>query len=323
MDLIGRAFLRPSPIVPLDFAAANLRAKLEFCNPIGSIKDKPAFWIVKSAIERGIVDEKTTIVESSSGNFAIALAVLCRHLGLRFIPVIDPNISALNEMCLRNLCREVVKVSVRDDTGGFLKTRIAKVKELCGEIPNSFWTEQYGNLDGMAGHYHLTGGQICAHVKNLDYVFLGVSSGGTIAGVSTRLKERFKHVQVIAVDVVGSVIFGGPPRKRYIPGIGASIVPELVGKAAIDRVVMVSETETLQGCRELFARDGVFAGGSSGSVYAAIKKTLGNGKIHAKPDVLFLCCDRGTSYLDTVYNDEWCARLIRDATLQGAKSLTS
>src|SRR5919198_4109541 len=179
-----RNTLRPTPHVPLAVDGMNLFAKLEYLNPVGSIKDRAAYWILARAAERGEISEDTTVIESSSGNFAAALAAFTRLVGLRFIPVIDPNISATYESFLRRLCPTVVKVEERDDTGGFLKTRLAMVKHLCATIPNAYWTNQYTNPDAMQAHYELTATEICADFDSLDYVFIGVSTAGTIAGVS-------------------------------------------------------------------------------------------------------------------------------------------
>src|ERR1041385_1370435 len=124
-----RNTLRPTPNVSLAMKGMDLFAKLEYFNPIGSIKDRAAYWILTRAAERGEICEETTVIESSSGNFAAALAAYTHLVGLRFIPVIDPNISSAYESFLRRLCPTVVKVEDRDDTGGFLKTRLQKVKE--------------------------------------------------------------------------------------------------------------------------------------------------------------------------------------------------
>src|SRR5262249_23713367 len=215
-----RNTLRPTPHVPLAMNGMNLFAKLEYVNPVGSINDRSAYWILKRAIERGEICEETTVIESSSGNFASALAAFTHLIGLRFIPVIDPNISGTYESVLRRMCPRVEKVEDRDDTGGFLKNRLEMVKHLCATIPNAYWPNQYGNLDAMEAHYQLTAAEICADFDSLDYVFIPVSTAGTIAGVSRRLKERYPKIRVIAVDSEGSVIFGGAPRKRHIPGIG-------------------------------------------------------------------------------------------------------
>ena len=304
-----RNTLRPTPHVPLTMKGMDLFAKLEYVNPVGSIKDRPAYWILQRAVERGEICEETTVIESSSGNFATALATFTHLLGLRFIPVIDPNISGTYESFLRRICPTVVKVEDRDDTGGYLKTRLQKVKELCATIPNAYWTNQYGNPDAMEAHYELTATEICADFDSLDYVFLGVSTAGTIAGMSRRLKEHYPDIRIIAVDTEGSVIFGGAPRKRHIPGIGSSIVPQLLSHAKIDDVVLISERETVQACRELLTTHGLFVGGSSGTAFAAVKRYAARISASEQPTVLFLCADRGTPYLDTVFDPVWATRL--------------
>src|SRR3989442_308034 len=267
-----RSALRPTPHVPLAMKGMDLFAKLEYVNPFGSIKDRSAYWILKRAAERREVCEETTVIESSSGNFAAALAAFTRLVGLKFIPVIDPKISSTYESFLRRMCPKVVKVQDLDDTGGYLKTRLEMVKHLCATVPNPYWPNQYGNLDAMEAHYELTAGEICADFDSLDYVFIGVSTAGTIAGVSRRLKEHYPNIRVIAVDTEGSAIFGGAPRKRHIPGIGSSIVPQLLAHAKIDDVVLIFERETVEACQELLTSHGLFVGGSSGTAFAAVKQ---------------------------------------------------
>src|SRR5262249_43190142 len=153
-----RKTLRPTPYAPLAMEGMNLFAKLEYVNPVGSIKDRPAYWILKRAAERGEIGDATTVIESSSGNFPPALAAFTRLVGLRFVPVIAPNISGTYESFLRRLCPTVVKVEDRDDTGGFLKTRLRMVEDLCATIPNAYWTNQYANPDAVEAHYELTAG---------------------------------------------------------------------------------------------------------------------------------------------------------------------
>src|SRR3989440_2709589 len=308
LEQLGK-MLRPTPHVPLAVEGMQLFAKLEYVNPIGSIKDRPAFWILKRAAERGEICDETTVIESSSGNFASALAAFTRLVGLRFIPVIDPNISGAYEALLRRLCDRVVKVEERDDTGGFLKTRLRMVTQLCATTRHAYWTNQYANPDAVDAHYHLTAGDICAAFDSLDYVFIGVSTGGTIAGVSRRLKECYPKVRIIAGDTEGSVIFGGTPQKRHIPGVGSSIVPPLLSQAAIDDVVLIPERETVAACRELLVTHGLFAGGLSGTAFAAVKRYASKLARSRRPTVLFLCADRGTPYLDTVFDPTWTTRL--------------
>jgi cysteine synthase A len=308
LEKLGRT-LRPTPHVPLAVEGMELFAKLEYANPIGSVKDRPAYWILKRAAERGEICDQTTVIESSSGNFAAAVAAFTHLLGLRFIPVIDPNISSAYESFLRGICPTVVKVEERDDTGGFLKTRLQMVKHLCTTIPNAYWTNQYENPDAMGAHYELTAAEICNDFDSLAYVFICVSTAGTIAGVSRRLKEHYPGIRVIGVDAEGSVIFGGAPRKRHIPGAGSSIVPPLLAQARIDDVVLVPERETAEACRELLMTHGLFVGGSSGTAFAAVKRYAARMAGTRRPRVLFLCADRGTPYLDTVFDPRWATRL--------------
>lgn len=298
-----RRLLRPTPIVPLEEERIDLFAKLETMNPTGSVKDRSALWILDKAIERGEITAETTVVESSSGNFAVSMAMFCRHLGLTFIPVVDRHITPTSEGHLRALCRRVEKVG--DSRFSPLEARLARVDELRGQLPSVFWPDQYSNRDAALAHYEMTGGEVCAALTSIDYIFVGVSSAGTISGLSVRIKEHFPGATVVAVNAEGSVIFGGPARPRHIPGLGSTRVPELVRSARIDEVVMVSERDAVAGCQALVARHGLLAGGSTGSVYAAIQRYFARHRGVARPSVLFLCADRGSAYLDTVYNPLW------------------
>ncbi|MEU4746486.1 2,3-diaminopropionate biosynthesis protein SbnA [Actinosynnema sp. NPDC023658] len=306
-----RRSMPETPVVKLADDTVDLYAKLEFSNPNGSSKDRSALWILKRAVERGDVTEGSTIVESSSGNFAISLASFCRSLGVDFIPVLDPNVNASTEAYLRQVCRRVEKVTERDASGGFLSTRLARVQQLRGELPDVYWPNQYANTDAVLAHYRLTGGEVCRAFRSIDYVFIGTSTGGTIAGLSQRVKETWPHARVVGVDAEGSAIFGGTPRTRHIPGLGSSITPPLFDHALIDDVVIVPERDTVRGCHELLRRHGLYAGGSTGTVYAAINRYFAD---HAgpRPTVLFLCADRGTGYADTIYNPRWVAEVFEE-----------
>jgi 2,3-diaminopropionate biosynthesis protein SbnA len=303
VEALGAA-LRPTPIVSLAHPRLSLFAKLEYHSVVGSLKDRPAYYMLRDAIRHGVVRRTTTVIESSSGNTGAALAVFCRVLGLTFVPVVDPNIQSHYRGLLQSSCARVVRVDERDATGGYLRTRLAKVKELLETIGDAFWTDQYRNPSAMTAHYEMTAGEIIASFPDLDYVFVGVSTAGTIAGVSRRLKAHFPRLKVVAVDAEGSAIFGRKPRRRYIPGIGSSIVPDLLRWALIDDTVHVRELDTVDGCHELLRKHQILAGGSSGSSYAAVNSYPFP---ESRPTVLFLCADRGTAYMDTVYDAEWVA----------------
>ncbi len=290
----------------------HLYVKLEYNNYSGSIKDRPAFHILSEAIRNREITGSTPIVESSSGNFAIALASLCQVLGLHFIPVIDPNINPLYEIQLNLMCRHVVKVEQPDYTGGYLLSRIEEVKRICN-TRQGYWTNQYENVNNYLSYYQGMGPEICRHFRTLDYAFIGVSSAGTITGLSRRLKEHFPNVKVVAVDVEGSVIFGNAPKPRFVSGIGASKVPPVLQYAAIDEVIHVPHADIIAGSRQLLAEQMIFGGASTGAVYWAIKNYPWPDGGSAVPNVLFLCTDKGTAYLDTVYNAQW-ARMTTEKT---------
>ncbi len=304
-----------TPMVQLqapDLEKINFFAKLEFYNPTGSVKDRAASYIIKKLLARKEIDKDTTMIESSSGNFGIALSAYCKKNGLKFIAVVDQCVLPANEILIKSFGAKMIKVNVPDSNGGYLLNRIKKVKELLKESDNSYWVNQYGNPYNAEAYYHTLGNEICRSLENIDYVFIGVSSGGTITGVSNKIKEKFPNAKVIAVDIFGSVVFGHPPHKRYIPGIGSSMVPEILKKAKIDDVVIIDEISTIEMCHELLNKYYIFAGGSSGSAFAAIKKYFAGKKINKKINVVTVFADRGERYVDTVYNEKWCWNFKRN-----------
>jgi cysteine synthase A len=309
-----RGGLTGTPLIPLADKHCDIVAKLECCNPAGSAKDRSALWILEQAIGRREIAHDTTVVESSSGNFALALAFYCRMLGISFVPVIDPNCNEATEAQLRLLCERVEKVSVRDAAGSYLKTRLSRVRELLVELDSAYWPNQYANPDARDAHYRFTGDELIAQAGPLDYLFVGVGTGGTIAGLSHRIKETYPGCVVVAVDTEGSVIFGGPPKKRRIPGIGSSIVPPLCGAALIDQVEIVSEVRAVEACGALVARYGLYAGGSTGSTYAAVQDYFARHRPGAhRPRVAFIAADRGHAYARTVYDPTWVRQLRAEA----------
>lgn len=279
-------------------------AKMELMNPGGSIKDRPASYMLEMGIRSGRITADSHIVESSSGNLAIALAMICKLKGLQFTAVVDPKISPANLKMLKLYGANIVSVTRKDENDGYLLTRINTVKQLLRSIPNSVWINQYANPDNWRSHYEGEAPEIIGQVnQKIDYLVIGASTSGTLMGVSRRLKEVFPDMQVIAVDIVGSVLFGGKSSPREIPGIGASRVPELLSPEEVDRVIYVDDYESALGCRRLVTEEGIFAGGSSGSSISAIEKLLP--EIPPGKCVLTLLPDRGDRYLDLVYNEEW------------------
>jgi cysteine synthase A len=310
LEMVGN-----TPMVRLkmeEFDDMDIFAKLEFYNPTGSVKDRAAFYIIKKLLEKNEINKNTTLIESSSGNFGVALSAYCKKNNLNFICVVDPCISPINEMLIKAFGAKVIKVKKPDENGGFLLNRIKKVNELTGKIKNSYWINQYGNPYNAEAYYRSLGSEICDSMEQIDYTFLGVSSGGTITGASNKIKEKFPDSRMIAVDICGSVIFGNPPKKRYIPGIGSSMVPDILKQAKIDDVVMVDEISTIKMCRELLSKHNIFAGGSSGSVIAGIKKYFAGKTFKKRINIATIFPDRGDRYTNTIYNEEWYTDFIKN-----------
>jgi N-(2-amino-2-carboxyethyl)-L-glutamate synthase len=304
LDKVGN-----TPLISLNKEMSNLHvfAKLEFYNPTGSVKDRAAFYILNSLLNRGEINQDTTIIESSSGNFGVALSAYTKLKGLRFICVIDKNTLPVNEMLIRLQGAEVIYITEPDEYGGYLLNRIKKIKEIIDTTDNIYWVNQYENPLNAQAYYNSLGNELCLEAprQQLDYVFMGVSSGGTITGVSKKVKEKFPNAQIIAVDVEGSVIFGKEARKRFIPGIGSSIRPKILNDAFIDDVVMVNEDETMDSCIELLEKYNLYVGGSSGSVYAAVKKYFSLSGVSGPTNVMCVFADKGERYITTIYNPEW------------------
>lgn len=293
----------------LNFTSANLYVKMEWQNAFGSIKDRAALYIIKKAIEENLINEDTSVIESTSGNFGISLANICKALKLNFIPVIDPNISAEKEAQLKLLCSDIIKVKEMDETGGYLLNRIKTVKKIIAENENTFNPNQYENPNNYMAYYHTLGEEICSNFEKLDYAFISVSTGGTITGLSLKLKQKFKNIVIVGVDVEGSMIFANEKKVRKISGIGASQRSAFFDKSLIDESIILSQSNIIKGCNELLCRHNLFLGASSGAVYFAAANFLENlskNNINA----IFIAPDAGHSYLASIYNNEWITKNI-------------
>ncbi|MEE4000857.1 2,3-diaminopropionate biosynthesis protein SbnA [Tenacibaculum sp. FZY0031] len=302
-----------TPMMSIELEANNLInicMKLEFYNPTGSVKDRAASYVIDKILSTGIINRETTLIESSSGNFGVALSAYAKFHNLKFICVIDKNTLPINEMLIELNGAEIIKIDTPDAHGGYLLNRIKKIKQILKEKENMYWVNQYGNPLNAEAYYYSLGKEMCEEAPDgIDYLFMGVSSGGTITGVSTRIKKHFPKAKVIAVDIYGSVVFDSPPQKRYIPGIGSSMKPEILKRAMIDEVVWVNEVETVTSSRELLENYNIYSGGSSGSVYAGIKKYFSNKNITSPVNVMCIMADRGDRYNSTIYSDEWFEKL--------------
>ena len=301
-----------TPLLRLDRcfpdSSREVLAKLEMLNPAGSMKDRPARFIIEQGLSSGLLRPGMRLVESTSGNLGIALATMAKLNGLKFTAVVDPKTSPTNFRLLTTVGADIELVTELDTNGGYLDSRVRRAQELAASDPNNVWVNQYANeLNWRA--YHETAGQeiLDAIEKPVDYLVAAVSTTGSILGLARRLRSKFPDMQVIAVDAVGSVIFGAPPASREIPGYGASRVPELFSPSEIDDVIHVDDVSAAQGCRHLVATEGVLGGGSSGAVVAALQELLPRTPVGSR--TVTVLPDRGERYLDMVYDDDWVANL--------------
>lgn len=297
-----------TPLVRLGkfFAGSDIRlfAKLELLNPGGSMKDRPAFAILRRALETGAVRRDSVVIESSSGNTGIGLAQACSYFGLRFICVVDPKTTLQNINLLRAYGAEVDLVERPDlQTGEFLQARLNRVRLLLQTEKNSFWPNQYANEYNSMAHHPTMREIVSALGGGPDYLFCAVSTCGTLRGCSEYVSAQGLKTKIFAVDAVGSVIFGGGKSKRLIPGHGAAVMPKLFREGLAHQCVHVTDQECVVGCRRLARREAILAGGSSGAVMMAIAKVMK--EMPARSTCVAILADRGERYLDTIYSDDW------------------
>lgn len=282
----------------------SLYAKFEALNPGGSIKDRTAVSIIERGMETGDINPDTVIVESSSGNMGIGLAQVCAYYKLRFVCVIDPKTTQQNISILRAYGAEIDLVSEPDrNTGEYLQARIDRVRHLRRTVPNSFWPNQYENLHNAYAHHRTAAEIVAALDGEVDYLFCSTSTCGTLRGCAEYLRDHDYKTKVIAVDAVGSVIFGGSKAKRLIPGHGAAVVPDLFKENLASDYVLVTDLDCVVGCRRLVKHEALLVGGSSGGVFSAVERY--SPYIPDGSTCVMITPDRGERYLDTIYSDAW------------------
>jgi N-(2-amino-2-carboxyethyl)-L-glutamate synthase len=292
-------------------APFQLFGKMEGFNPGGSIKDRAAYTMLKHALDTGLIQPGSTVIESSSGNLGIGLAQACAYLQLRFICIVDPKTTSQNLAILKAYGAEIEMVTEPDPaTGEYLSVRIQRVQELQRKLPNSWWTNQYANPFNAAAHHQTMDEIATALGGRVDYLFCATSTCGTLRGCSEYIRAHGLSTTVIAVDALGSVIFGDHNCPRLIPGHGASRRPELYCPDLAERCIHVSDLGCVVGCRQLLASEAILAGGSSGAIIAAISQMQ-----HELPPTavcVAILCDRGERYLNTIYSDAWVAEHFGD-----------
>ncbi|HEX8338340.1 MAG TPA: 2,3-diaminopropionate biosynthesis protein SbnA [Pyrinomonadaceae bacterium] len=286
-------------------------AKLEALNPGGSMKDRPAYNIIRHALETGAVDSDTVVIESSSGNMGIGLAQACAYYELRFVCVVDVKTTQQNLRVLKAYGAEVHVVSEPDpETGEFLPARINHVKALAEATPKSFWVNQYANEQNALAHHQTMREIVNALDGRVDYLFCATSTCGTLRGCREYVTAHHVESKIYGVDAVGSVVFGGERSKRLLPGHGSAFRPELFRSGLVDEFIHVTDTECVVGCRRLARHEAILAGGSSGGIFMALERVRHQLEPGANCALIFP--DRGDRYLDTIYSDAWVSSHFGD-----------
>ena len=283
----------------------TIRLKLEAESRWGSIKDRTAMNLIASVADR-LSGAAPVVVESTSGNLGVALAAICASLRVRFIAVVDPTLPPVLADRMRDDGAELDLVTA-GDRRGYLAARIGRVGELCSRLPNAVWTDQYHNPANPGAHYEGTARELDRQLgQAMDAVFVAVSTGGTLAGLG-RYMHRFRPgVQVVAIDVAGSQVFGPATGRRLLTGIGASRRSTFLRPGDYDDVQIVEEEAAIACCHALAESAGLWVGGSSGAVLAGCLRYLA-----AHPEIstpICLCPDGGDSYQHSVYDQAWLTR---------------
>lgn len=278
--------------------------KLEHLNPTGSIKDRTGAALIEHLERQGRLHTRSVIIESTSGNLGVALAFQCKARGYPFVAVIDPKTTLENREKILALGARVDMVQEPDATGGYLLSRLRRVRELCSSHEHYVWTDQYTNPANPGAHYTHTGPEIFDQVPGtIDAIFVPVSTGGTLAGIGQYFREASPSTQIIGVDAYGSVIFGTPAAPRKLTGIGSSRSSHFLQRQFYDSFLLIHDEDAFFFCHALSLATHLKLGGSSGAVLAACTRYLANHKTRQK--VVCVCADGGENYASTIFDERW------------------
>jgi cystathionine beta-synthase len=303
LSLIG-----DTPLVRLSRIAPGLRtplvAKVEFVNPGGSVKDRPAVTMIDAAERSGALKPGGTLVEPTSGNTGLGLAMVAALRGYRVIAVMPDKMSREKIDTLRAYGAEVV-ICPTDVPPESPQSYYRVADRLTEEIEGAFQPNQYFNPANPEAHYRSTGPEVWRQTAGLiTHFVVGVGTAGTISGAGRYLKEQNPDIEVVGADPEGSLYSGGPVHPYRVEGIGEDFWPDTLHKDVIDRYIRVSDRDSFIAARRLVAREGLFAGGSSGT---AIHAALQVARELDDPEALVvtLLPDGGRPYLSKVFNEHW------------------
>lgn len=282
-------------------AQAKIIAKLEYFNPLGSVKDRIAFAMISDAEERRILKKGSTIVEPTSGNTGIGLAFVTAAKGYKLILTMPETMSIERRNLVKALGAQVVLTSGAEGMKGAIK----KAEEIAREIPDAFMPQQFENPANPAVHRCTTAEEIWRDTDgNVDVFIAGVGTGGTITGVGEVLKKRCPGIKIIAVEPADSpVLSGGKPGPHKIQGIGAGFVPTVLSQDILDEIIQVKNEEAFAAARALARTEGLLVGISSGAAAAAAMQVAQRPEFKEKTIVVLLP-DTGERYLSTALFSE-------------------
>ena len=297
LDLVGNTpLVRVNNLIKKDELKADVLAKLEYFNPAGSVKDRIAKEMIQDALEKGLINENTTLIEPTSGNTGIGLSAVATALNLKIIITMPETMSVER----RNLMKAYGAELVLTPGGEGMKGAIAKAKELASQIENSFIPGQFENPANPTAHYKTTGPEIYEQTEGkIDIFVAGVGTGGTISGIGKYLKEKNPEVKVVAVEPASSpVLSTGKGGAHKIQGIGAGFVPETLDTKIYDEIITVENEDAFATGKEMAKTEGILVGISSGAaLYAA--KELAKREENAEKTIVVLLPDGGDRYLST------------------------
>jgi N-(2-amino-2-carboxyethyl)-L-glutamate synthase len=291
----------------------SLFLKCEGMNFAGSVKLKAAAAMVEAAERAGTLRPGSLLVESSSGNLGVALSMIAASKGYGFLCVTDSRCNLATRLLMEALGATVHIITEADPVGGLLGARMNFIRDLCAADDRYVWLNQYENPNAWQAHYRSTGPSIAREFPQLDVLFVGAGTTGTLMGCARWFKEHHPQVRIVAVDPVGSVSFGAPPANRMIPGLGMAVRPPLLDESYVDEVIYVEEPDTVRACHRL-ARHGFLFGGSTGTVVSGAMDWLTR---HGTPGLtaVALAPDMGQRYLETIYQTSWVADLYGEHVL--------
>ena len=294
--------------------------KCEGFNFAGSIKLKAATEMVQAAERDGTLRPDSILVESSSGNLGVALSMIAASKGYRFLCVTDRRCNLTTRLMMEALGSRVHIIDQPDPVSGFVGARIDYVRAACAADDRYVWLNQYSNPSNWIAHYRRTAPAIARQFPQLDVLFVGAGTTGTLMGCARYFRKWHKPVRIIAVDTVGSVTFGTAPGPRMIPGLGMSTRPPLLDQSYVDEVVHVEEADTIRACHRM-ARSGFLFGGSTGTVVSGATRWLAQHDTRQLTAVA-IAPDLGERYLDTIYQTNWLVDIYGEDVLTSDELVT-